>query len=302
MKTGIAALSAFLTGVIISIMVVANTELGNATTNEVSMIVNQSIGVVLVTLILLMGKNNPLISPPRQKSRWYMYFGGLFGIFVMVFNFYSVLNIGSALAMACAVFGQSLMALFLDIFGLFGMKKQQITVKKALSTGISFAGILVMSLSQTQKGSLIYILMAVAAGVFTMLQFCYNSGFAKKKGALFSARQNALSGLAGTLVYAFILLPEETLAGFRNLPSVPFLSIILGGCLAIVVVSASNLIIPAVPAVYSSLLISAGQILSSLALDAFFYSRFSLPMLTGAVIMLAGVLLDYFAGKSLNRK
>ena len=82
----------------------------------------------------------------------------------------------------------------------------------------------------------------------------------------------------------------------------PFLSIILGGCLAIVVVSASNLIIPAVPAVYSSLLISAGQILSSLALDAFFYSRFSMPMLSGAVIMLAGVLLDYFAGKSQNRK
>ena len=189
MKKSIFYLISFFTGAVISVMVVANTELGRITTNEVSLIVNQAIGVVLTTFILLAGRKNVLINPARQKSRWYMYFGGLFGICVMVCNFYSVLNVGSALAMAAAVFGQSITGLVTDLFGLFSMPKRKQSTLKWISLALSFTGIFIMSLSQSGSFKLVYILMGVLAGIMTMLQMTYNSSFAKAKGAVFSALQ-----------------------------------------------------------------------------------------------------------------
>ena len=103
MKKALCPIAAFLTGIVISVMVVANTRLGELTTNEVSMIVNQTIGVILTTLILLAGRRVESVNPPRRPSRWYMYFGGLFGVLIMIANFYSVLKVGAALAMSAAV-------------------------------------------------------------------------------------------------------------------------------------------------------------------------------------------------------
>lgn len=297
MKKSIFYLISFLTGAVISVMVVANTELGRITTNEVSLIVNQAIGVVLTTFILLAGRKNVLINPARQKSRWYMYFGGLFGICVMVCNFYSVLNVGSALAMAAAVFGQSITGLVTDLFGLFSMPKRKQSTLKWISLALSFTGIFIMSLSQSGSFKLVYILMGVLAGIMTMLQMTYNSSFAKAKGAVFSARQNALSGLAGTIIYAALLMPEETLHGFTLLPSASFLSIIAGGTLAIVVVVSTNLVIPRIPAVYSALLLSCGQILASIVIDTFLYDLFSPSLLIGSLVMLAGIGLNFSADR-----
>ena len=290
MKKALCPIAAFLTGIVISVMVVANTRLGELTTNEVSMIVNQTIGVILTTLILLAGCKVETVNPPRRPSRWYMYFGGLFGVLIMIANFHSVSHVGAGLAMAAAVFGQSLTGLLLDITGAFGMQKRTITRTKALSIAVSFVGIVVMSMSQDGTYSLPYVLMGIAAGVLTMLQMCYNSSFAKSKGALFSARQNALSGLLGTLVYAFILMPQATLEGFRKLPGISLVTICLGGVLAIVVVTSSNLVIPCIPAIYSSLLMSAGQVLSSLILDDFAWS-----LLIGALVILVGMALNFIS-------
>ena len=258
---------------------------------------NQAIGVVLTTFILLAGRKNVLINPARQKSRWYMYFGGLFGICVMVCNFYSVLNVGSALAMAAAVFGQSITGLVTDLFGLFSMPKRKQSTLKWISLALSFTGIFIMSLSQSGSFKLVYILMGVLAGIMTMLQMTYNSSFAKAKGAVFSARQNALSGLAGTIIYAALLMPEETLHGFTLLPSASFLSVIAGGTLAIVVVVSTNLVIPRIPAVYSALLLSCGQILTSIVIDTFLYDLFSPSLLIGSLVMLAGIGLNFSADR-----
>ena len=290
MKKALCPIAAFLTGIVISVMVVANTRLGELTTNEVSMIVNQTIGVILTTLILLAGRKVETVNPPRRPSRWYMYFGGLFGVLIMIANFYSVLKVGAALAMAAAVFGQSLMGLLLDIFGLFGMKRRRVDRTKGISIAVSFLGIVIMSLSKDGTLSLPYIAMGIGAGVLTMLQMTYNSSFAAAKGAIFSARQNALSGVLATALYAFILMPQATLEGFRKLPGISLVTICLGGVLAIVVVTSSNLVIPCIPAIYSSLLMSAGQVLSSLILDDFAWS-----LLIGALVILVGMALNFIS-------
>ena len=62
---GISALS----GMVIAIMVVANTLLGQATTMGVSLLVNHIIGLTLLSAILLLGRRRPAIKGPGKRHR-----------------------------------------------------------------------------------------------------------------------------------------------------------------------------------------------------------------------------------------
>lgn len=143
----------------------------------------------------------------------------------------------------------------------------------------------------------LYLLMGLAAGALTMTQMVYNSTFAKAKGPLFSARQNVISGLIGMVIFSFITKPSETMDAFRAVPSVPFFLIVGGGVLACWVVVCTNIVIPKIPAVYSALLLSAGQLIASLILDTVIYSTFTPALLIGSIIMMAGMFLSFLADR-----
>lgn len=294
-------LLSFITGAVISVMVIFNTELGAVTTTEISTMVNQIVGIVSLTILMVLLRKNNKLCPKREKSHWYMYFGGIFGLFILTFNFYTVLEIGATLAMALAVFGQSATGLFFDLTGLFGMEKKNITKQKWLSLAVSFMGILVMSLLSGGAFKPLYLLMGLAAGALTMTQMIYNSTFAKAKGPLFSARQNVISGLIGIVIFAFITKPQESINALSILPSVPFYLIVGGGLLGVWVVVSTNIVIPKIPAVYSALLLSAGQLLASLVLDYFIYSTFSFALLLGTAIMLVGMILSFLSDRKATR-
>lgn len=294
-------LLSFITGAVISVMVIFNTELGAVTSTEISTMVNQIVGIIALTILMVLLRKNNDLCPKREKSHWYMYFGGIFGLFILTFNFYTVLEIGATLAMALAVFGQSATGLFFDLTGLFGMGKKTITKQKWVSLAVSFLGILVMSLLSGGAFKPLYLLMGLAAGALTMTQMIYNSTFAKAKGPLFSARQNVISGLIGIVIFAFITKPQESINAITILPSVPFYLIVGGGLLGVWVVVSTNIVIPKIPAVYSALLLSAGQLLASLVLDYFIYSTFSFALLLGTAIMLAGMVLSFLSDRKATR-
>lgn len=278
-------------------MVICNTEFGLLTTSETSLIINQIVGIVLLTIVLVAGRNNPRISPKRKSTKWYMWFGGFFGVGVITFNYYSVSNLGATLAMASAVFGQNATALLMDLTGFMGMTKQKISPVKWLALAVSFLGILIMCIFSGGDFNIIYLLMGLAAGFLTMTQMSYNSTFANAKGAVFSARQNVISGLLGSVIYAAIFFPSATVEGFKAIPEVPFLLIIAGGTLACFVVISSNIVVTRIPAVYSSLLMTSGQILTSLLLDAMLYNRFDIYLLLGVICMMAGMFINFYAEK-----
>lgn len=290
-------LLSFITGAVISLMVVANTQFGVATSTEVSTIINQAVGIIVLTLLMVILRKNRKLCPERKKSHWYMYFGGIFGLFILTFNYYTVTAVGATLAMALAVFGQSLVGLIFDLTGLFGMEKKRITGEKWCSLAVSFAGILVMSILSGGAFRPLYLLMGLAAGALTMTQMVYNSTFAKAKGPLFSARQNVISGLIGMVIFSFITKPSETMNALRAVPSVPFFLIVGGGVLACWVVVCTNIVIPKIPAVYSALLLSAGQLIASLILDTVIYSTFTPALLIGSIIMMAGMFLSFLADR-----
>lgn len=283
----------FVTGMIISIMVIFNTEFGVATTMGVSLMVNQAVGIVVITMIMWGGHRNLKFNPPRKKSPWWLWFGGLFGFCILNLNYVTIVNIGASLAMATAVFGQSLIALVFDLTGFLGMKKVKLDGRKILTLAVSGAGIVVMAFAGGTF-SIPYILLGILAGIITMTQMVYNGLFSSYKGELFSARQNVISALLFALVFYLIFEPHATLEGVKAIAVTPWFLVIGGGVLAVFVVVSCNFIIPKIPAIYSALLMSSGQILMSIAIDKVFYGIFSVQMLVGALLILVGMVGNLF--------
>jgi len=289
-----------LTGMVISVMVVANTLYGQATTMGVSLIVNHTIGLTILSLILLVGRNKPAIRGPGLKAPWYLYFNGLFGLAILNLNYYTVINAGASLAMASTVFGQSICSLVFDLTGWMGMQKRSLNKTKAVSLLVSLAGILAMATSGDGTFTLFSILLGILAGSLTMTQMVLNSTLAIYKGPIRASHQNFIGGLAAGLVFYFLLQGEQTLAGLAATPGLPFLLVFSGGTLAVFVVVSTSYVIVKIPAVYSALLLSSAQILMSLAIDTIFFDSFSLPLLLGSLLMLLGMGGNLAADKKAN--
>ncbi len=284
-----------LSGMFVSVMVVANTLLGEATTMGVSLLVNHIIGLAFISALLLFGRNKKAIRGPGKPAPWYLYFNGLFGLAILNINFVTILSVGASLAMAAAVFGQALISVIYDLTGALGMQKRSLNRTKVLGLLIGAIGIVVMG-NAAEGGSfaLFPILLSAFAGMLTMTQMILNSTFATYKGSVRSAQQNFLSGLVAALFFYLLFYRRETVEGFIALSGLPILLIVSGGVLAIVVVILSNYVVVKIPAVYSALLMSAAQILTSLLIDTLFFDRFSLSLLFGALLLLVGMALNLY--------
>lgn len=285
-------ITAFITGLIIAVMAVFNTELGKATTNEVSITINQITGIVALTAVLLLFRKNKTVNPERKKAPWYLWGGGLFGLIVITTNYFSITGSGATVAMASAVFGQCLMGIIYDITGLMGMEKMRISKLKAVGTVISFLGIMVMFAFSKASISPLYALIGAAGGAITMIQMVYNSIFASYKGAFFSARQNVISGLIGIVLYSFLFNTDATINGWKAVPGIPVSILIGGGILACFVVVLANTIIPRIPAADSSVLMSSGQVMMAAVIDAALYSKLETALVAGSVLMIIGLILS----------
>ncbi len=279
----------FVTGLVISVMVVFNTEFGVRTTMGVSLMVNQLVGIVVITAMMWSMPHNVVVNPKRKKSPAWLWFGGLFGFCILNLNYVTVINTGASLAMATAVFGQSAAALVFDLTGFMRDSKQQLDRRKLLTLGISAAGIVVMSLGGGTF-AIPYVLLGILAGVLTMTQMVYNGLFASYKGPFFSARQNVLSCLVFALLFYFIFQTQDTIAGVKAIATTPWYVVVGGGLLAVFVVVSCNIVIPKIPAIYSALLMSSAQIFMSLVIDKVFYDLFSPWMLAGACLLFAGMI------------
>ncbi len=284
--------AAFLVGAVISVMVIFNTMLGTATNNSISIMINQIVGIILISLIMAAFPKSEIVNPERKPSHWWQWFGGLFGLAVISINYFSVKGAGATIAMAAAVLGQCIMGLIFDITGLMGMEKHGVSRRKALSLIISMAGIIIMLAAPAENGAhsvMIPALLSVLSGIITMIQMVYNSSFAKAKGAFFSARQNVISGLLGILAFILLFNLRPSAEAVKGLASYPVWKAAMGGFLAVIVVVSTNIVIPRIPGAASSILMSSGQILSAVILDHIMYGIASPSLAAGAIIMIFGL-------------
>lgn len=132
------------------------------------------------------------------------------------------------------------------------------------------------------------IILAMVGGILTTLSMIVNSSLGKKIGVLQSTCINYIVGLiCSTLV--LILLGSSVKVNAETFLKMPFY-IFLGGAIGVSVVYFSNIIIPKIPVVYSTLLLFVGQVVTGIIIDFFVMSEISFSKLIGAIVIIIGIL------------
>jgi transporter family-2 protein len=128
-------------GIAAALQAAANSSLTRHTGIGAALVINTAI-VLVATLALWIYDGAPRTFLPGAP--WSFYVGGLFGFVVVAVGALVFPKIGAAQAIAFMVFGQCLAALAIDHFGVLGMLRDPVTLKRVIGLGLVAAGIAVL--------------------------------------------------------------------------------------------------------------------------------------------------------------
>ncbi|MBS5953772.1 MAG: DMT family transporter [Paraclostridium bifermentans] len=136
-------LISILTGVVLSIMVVLNGDLGNVTGNYISSVIIHFVGLIGIIILLVVTKSK---IKNLKGIPFYMFSGGLIGILTVLFTNISFTNLGVSLTVSLALLGQLVTSIVIDHFGYFDLEVNKFEKKKIIGLGIIILGIFIMTL------------------------------------------------------------------------------------------------------------------------------------------------------------
>lgn len=136
-------LISILTGVVLSIMVVLNGDLGNAAGNYISSVIIHFVGLIGIIILLVVTKSK---IKNLKGIPFYMFSGGLIGILTVLFTNISFTNLGVSLTVSLALLGQLVTSIVIDHFGYFDLEVNKFEKKKIIGLGIIILGIFIMTL------------------------------------------------------------------------------------------------------------------------------------------------------------
>lgn len=134
------------------------------------------------------------------------------------------------------------------------------------------------------------IILAMLGGILTTLSMVVNSSLGKKIGVIQSTCINYIVGLICSIL-VLVALGSSVNISIETFEKMPFY-IFLGGAIGVSVVYFSNIIIPKIPVVYSTLLLFVGQVVTGIIIDFFVMSEISFTKLIGAIIIIIGILFN----------
>lgn len=134
---------------------------------------------------------------------------------------------------------------------------------------------------------MLVILLAIFGGVLTTLSMIVSSTLGKKIGLIQSTIVHYIGGLIGG-IFILIGIGSTSAPSITDMSRMP-LYIFLGGIIGVVVVYTSNIIIPKIPVVYSTLLMFSGQMLCAIIIDTIVMGDFSWQKLLGAIVVIVGI-------------
>jgi bacterial/archaeal transporter family-2 protein len=119
MNNLMALVLAFSAGVLMSVQPLINARLGRRTGLFESAFISFLVGTVaLVIIIIFFGQGD--LGAARGLP-WYLFTGGLIGVFVVTTMIVVIPRVGSGIGMIAVLTGQMLMATLIDYFGLLGV-------------------------------------------------------------------------------------------------------------------------------------------------------------------------------------
>ncbi|MGH4137145.1 DMT family transporter [Clostridium sp.] len=135
---------------------------------------------------------------------------------------------------------------------------------------------------------MVYIILAVLCGCFTIISMIINSHLAKKIGVLKGTLINYIVGLLSTIILMIIVRSSLKLSP-SIFTKIPWWAL-LGGMIGVVVVASSNIVLPKIPTIYTTLLIFIGQLFTGILIDYFRMGFVSKGKIIGGLLILLGLL------------
>ena len=138
---------ALLTGVTIAVQTGINSQLRAFLGSPLQAVfVSFAVGTLLIAFTLLVRRE----APPLAKwaaMPWWMWLGGMLGLFIVSTNILVVPRLGAALLTSLAIAGQLTTALALDHYGAFGFPVHHISLSRVAGAALLLAGVVLIRYS-----------------------------------------------------------------------------------------------------------------------------------------------------------
>jgi len=276
-----------LMGMLIAVMIAFNGGLTERYGVYSAAVIIHVIGLILITAIVLIKREKVF----AKRHAWFLYLGGVIGVFTTVFNNFAFGRISISAILALGLLGQSVAGLVIDRYGLWGMPKYLFTKSKLIGLIITLFGIA----SMITSFEIIAVIVSFAAGVAIVTSRVANGKLADLTNIRVSTFYNYMIGLAGSVLVFIILGGNEVLLpefGVDSLSSSWW--IYLGGTLGVGVVLLSNIVVVKISAFYLSLLIFIGQIFTGIIIDIVISRELSYRSLIGGVLVATGLCINLY--------
>ena len=135
---------ALLTGVTIAVQTGINTQLRSFLGSPLQAVfVSFMVGTLMVALALIGRREAPLFGKWTQMP-WWMWLGGVCGLFIVSTNIIVAPRLGAALLISLAIAGQLTTALVLDHYGAFGFPVHTISLARVAGAVLLLAGVVLI--------------------------------------------------------------------------------------------------------------------------------------------------------------
>lgn len=135
-------LIALLSGALMSIQGVFNTQVTKATSVWVANIFVQFTALLVCLAAWLITDRSSLAALGKVEPK-YMLLGGAIGAFITYTVIKGMEALGPAKAVMLIVISQLILAYVIEVFGLFGVEKQPLELRRVIGMGITIVGVVI---------------------------------------------------------------------------------------------------------------------------------------------------------------
>ncbi|VDG22904.1 DMT family transporter [Lactiplantibacillus mudanjiangensis] len=267
--------------------------------------VSFTIGALFLVILTLATGVNPLVAwSTFTQNPWWIWLGGLLGVLGMTVNLLLFPKLGSIQTAVLPLFGQIIMGVLIDQWGLFGSPKSGLTVVKAIGVLLVAVGMVVATgmvtrqstaKSQPKQSHLFLQLLGIGSGFLMASQTAINGHLGVVLGS--SVHAAMISFTVGA-VLLFILLAGLHLPLTQWTPAFKagthYWWLWIGGFLGALYVFGSAWLVPQIGTGQVVVIALFGQLFFSALIDQFglfesLTNRVVLTRIIGLVTMFVGV-------------
>lgn len=140
---------------------------------------------------------------------------------------------------------------------------------------------------------MVYIIIALAAGVTVTSARLINSNLGSKIGMLQSTFYNYVVGLSVSTIFWLISCEGFSFTRLNGIPIWAY----CGGLVGVAIVTASSIVAQKISAFYLTITIFCGQLFTGMLIDYFVSSSFSIGKLLGGLLVILGLLYNLYVDR-----